>query len=199
MAQVLKEEVRNRILAAATTEFFESGYSGSSLRNIAKAAGITPGNLYRYFDGKDYIYEAVVGESYRQLSQILEEYTDNQVKINIAPTRELIAEMRKKNAGVIVSRVIQEVINVFGDNRMGLLILLRDDRLDVVLNTRFGLLNWFKDHFEVLYNDLDIAEYLAYSFTEGLIKIALEEDDNLGKRAETFVKFFFMRGVEDNE
>lgn len=196
MPQVLKEEVRNRILAAATAEFFEKGFDGSSLRSISKIAGITPGNLYRYFECKDSLYESVVGDSYNKLSLILSESTDNQIRINVAPTQESINKLKKENAGAIVSSVIKEVIRVFGDDRMGLLILLRDDRENATMDTRFGLLNWFKSHFEVLYGDLDIAEYLAYSFTEGLIKLALTEEGNLGKKAETYVKFFFVRGVD---
>lgn len=199
MPQVLKEEVRNRILAAATTEFFENGYDGSSLRSISKIAGITPGNLYRYFESKESLYESVVGDSYNKLSRILAESTGNQIRINVTPTQETINKLQKENAGTIVSSVIREVVKVFGDNRMGLLILLRDDRENATMDTRFGLLNWFAAHFEVLYGDLEIAEYLAYSFTEGIIKLALTEEGNLGKKAETYVKFFFMRGVDCSE
>ena len=40
MAQVLKEEVRNRILEAAEKVFYEKDYRGAKLTEIAKEADI---------------------------------------------------------------------------------------------------------------------------------------------------------------
>ncbi|MBI9014970.1 MAG: helix-turn-helix transcriptional regulator [Clostridiales bacterium] len=199
MAQVLKEEVRERIEKAATLEFFEKGFEGSSLRQIARESGITPGNLYRYFDNKEALYESIVGESYRKLNHILMKNSDNKIMINDVPSPEILDDLRSINQGKIANRVIQEVIEVFGDNRMALLILLKDDRADFVMNTRFGLLDWFKSQFTMIYGNEELAKDLAYSFTEGLIKIGMDESDRLRERLEAFVQFFYMRGLKDNE
>jgi len=199
MAQVLKEEVRERIVKAATLEFFEKGFESSSLRKIARDAGITPGNLYRYFDNKEALYESIVGESYRKLNHILMKNSDNKLKINDVPTPEMLDDLRSENQGKVANRVIQEVIEVFGDNRMALLILLKDDRADFVMNTRFGLLDWFKSQLTMIYGNEELAKDLAYSFTEGLIKIGMDESDRLRERLEAFVQFFYMRGLKDNE
>lgn len=199
MPQVLKEEVRDRILAAATGEFFESGFNGTSMRSIAKGAGITAGNLYRYYDSKEKIYEAVVGDSYRQLNSVLEKRSQNRITITQSPDLAFIGEMQQEEVRKIIRESIREVVEIFDDRRMGLLILIRDDREDTDMDSRVSLMSWFTAHFEQLYKDSQIAKYLAYSFTEGLIKIALEEDEHLSERVEALVEFFFMRGERTND
>lgn len=59
--KVLREDVRQRILNAAREEFLLRGYAGASMRAIARRAGMTVGNIYLYFDGKDGLFEATVG------------------------------------------------------------------------------------------------------------------------------------------
>lgn len=51
--QILKEEVKLEILQSARREFMEHGFRSASLRKIATGAGITVGNIYRYFKNKD--------------------------------------------------------------------------------------------------------------------------------------------------
>ena len=51
--QYLKEDVRQHILEAAVEEFVLRGFKNASLRRIAEKAGITAGNIYRYFENKD--------------------------------------------------------------------------------------------------------------------------------------------------
>ncbi|MFD2215214.1 TetR/AcrR family transcriptional regulator [Metabacillus endolithicus] len=60
MAQVKKPEVRRALLLAAKQEFLERGFKLSSMRRIAATAGTTIGNLYKYFESKEAIYEELV-------------------------------------------------------------------------------------------------------------------------------------------
>ena len=52
MAQTKKDDVRDAILQAAFAQFSEVGYSETSIPSIAKAAGISTANVYRYFPSK---------------------------------------------------------------------------------------------------------------------------------------------------
>lgn len=58
--QVLKEEVRKRLLHAAMEEFANHGYETTSLRTIARHANVTPGNIYAYFQSKEAILDAIL-------------------------------------------------------------------------------------------------------------------------------------------
>jgi AcrR family transcriptional regulator len=60
MAQVLKQEVRERIEAAALHCFAHHGYAGTSITQVAREAGAAPANVYRYFDSKQALFDAVV-------------------------------------------------------------------------------------------------------------------------------------------
>jgi AcrR family transcriptional regulator len=60
MAQVLKDEVEQRIRQGALQVFAERGFAGAGMGDIARAAGISQGNVYRYFGSKELLFEAVV-------------------------------------------------------------------------------------------------------------------------------------------
>ncbi len=51
---------RDRILAAALDLFSTNGYADSSIREIAKYAGITVASIYNYFDSKEEILHEIL-------------------------------------------------------------------------------------------------------------------------------------------
>ncbi|MYQ48354.1 TetR family transcriptional regulator [Streptomyces sp. SID4985] len=57
-------DTRDRILAAAREEFSERGYEKTSVRGIAKAAGVDSALVHHYFGTKDQIFEAAVTVSF---------------------------------------------------------------------------------------------------------------------------------------
>ena len=62
---------RSLVLAAARSAFFELGLEGASLREIARRAGYTPGALYSYFQSKEEVYGALLGESLERLKEFV--------------------------------------------------------------------------------------------------------------------------------
>ena len=54
----------NLILSAAMQEFLEKGFKSASLRNIVKTAGVTTGAFYGYYNSKEDLFEALIGEQY---------------------------------------------------------------------------------------------------------------------------------------
>ena len=54
----------NLILSAAMQEFLEKGFKSASLRNIVKTAGVTTGAFYGYYNSKEDLLEALIGEQY---------------------------------------------------------------------------------------------------------------------------------------
>lgn len=58
--QVLKESVKNAIVEGAIAEFFEHGYQNANMRRIADSANITVGNIYRYYDNKEALFNAIL-------------------------------------------------------------------------------------------------------------------------------------------
>ena len=60
VAQVLKEEVEQRIRQAALHVFAERGFIHAGVADIAREARVSSGNVYRYFESKEVLFEAVV-------------------------------------------------------------------------------------------------------------------------------------------
>ncbi|MCB0182396.1 MAG: TetR/AcrR family transcriptional regulator [Anaerolineae bacterium] len=68
----LNEARRALILDAARAVFFELGLEGTSLREIAKRAGYTPGAIYNYFNNREEIYAALLSESLERLKEAVD-------------------------------------------------------------------------------------------------------------------------------
>lgn len=63
----LKEEKRNRIIAACITEFGEYGFEGGSTDRIIARCGISKGGLYEYISSKEDLYLGMVEYAYNEL------------------------------------------------------------------------------------------------------------------------------------
>lgn len=60
-----KELRRQTILGAAKAVFSEKGYAGTTIADVARAAGLSYGTIYWYFDSKEDLFDALMdmGES----------------------------------------------------------------------------------------------------------------------------------------
>jgi len=62
---------RQQVLAAAECCFGRSGFHGASMAEISKAAGMSAGHIYNYFDSKDDIIAAFVQQNMERVSAIM--------------------------------------------------------------------------------------------------------------------------------
>jgi AcrR family transcriptional regulator len=66
--QAMTDARRALVLDAARAVFEKQGIEGASIREIARAAGYTPGAIYFYYDSKEAIYGALLAESLERLN-----------------------------------------------------------------------------------------------------------------------------------
>ncbi|WP_341827785.1 TetR/AcrR family transcriptional regulator [Trueperella pyogenes] len=71
--QVLKEEVRERILAAAIQVFYEKDFRSARMQDIANLAGVSASLLYSYFKNKEKLFEDVASSHLFNFDQIARE------------------------------------------------------------------------------------------------------------------------------
>ena len=64
------EMTRQDILAVATKEFAEKGYSGARVDEIAEHTNTSKRMIYYYFEDKEGLFVAVLEEAYRRIRQI---------------------------------------------------------------------------------------------------------------------------------
>ncbi|WP_038081978.1 TetR/AcrR family transcriptional regulator [Treponema socranskii] len=58
---------KERILHCAASEFLQKGWAKSSMREVAKLAGLTTGSLYFHFKNKEALFDALVKDVYDSL------------------------------------------------------------------------------------------------------------------------------------
>lgn len=68
-----KDETRERLLEAAMELFAQKGYRGSSVRDLAAAAGVTTGAFYSNFKSKREIYIAIIEKIMDTVQGIVDE------------------------------------------------------------------------------------------------------------------------------
>jgi AcrR family transcriptional regulator len=120
MAQVLKEDVRLRIAAAALRVFAEKGHANATMAEIASAAGVSTGNLYRYFETKEVLFDEVVPPTLaRRLSALV------RGKVEALAGEK---DVRSLAAGASWHAVSEELLAFCIANRLAVVVLLAEDK-----------------------------------------------------------------------
>lgn len=123
MPQVLKEEVRARILDGALEVFARDGFEAATMAGIAKAAGVGAASIYRYFESKEELFDAVITP---ELTQRFESLLDRRV-------RALARISLRGDAGGDAG---DEMMRFWLENRLAVVILL--DRAAGTRHARYG-------------------------------------------------------------
>ena len=98
--QKLKDDIRQRIVAVAREEFIAHGARSTSIRTVARRAGIAAGNVYNYFRSKDELFCEVLRPLLNELNHyILSHNEEPHLCIEVFDTfdyqNEYIGEMKR--------------------------------------------------------------------------------------------------------
>jgi AcrR family transcriptional regulator len=107
--QYLKDEVRNNIVKEALKEFSKLGYKGASIRSIAKNSNTSVGNIYKYFNSKEDLYENLIGTVYHRLIDYIKQF--DKVELN-------------DKAEAIFYELMEKIMEIFNENATETAILL---------------------------------------------------------------------------
>jgi AcrR family transcriptional regulator len=67
------EERKSEIIDAAEACFLRRGFHQTTMQDICKESGLSPGAIYRYFNSKDGIIAAVIGRSTERQAALIED------------------------------------------------------------------------------------------------------------------------------
>lgn len=70
LKDVSLEKNKRKIEAAARRAFIKQGYHGTSIREIAKACGVSVGNIYNYYPTKEKLFSAIVADYEARMEQL---------------------------------------------------------------------------------------------------------------------------------
>jgi TetR/AcrR family transcriptional regulator, mexJK operon transcriptional repressor len=76
-----QKEKRDRILDAAIQLFAQSGYTGTKVADIAKAADVSFGTVFTYFESKEKLFEQTIREPLEKMNTVfyVREITDRPI------------------------------------------------------------------------------------------------------------------------
>ncbi len=171
MAQVLKEELRLRIIKSAKKELLEKGYRDASMRQIAASAHMTVGNLYRYFKSKDDLITMIVSPAVEKLNAIIQEKTED--RISLYRSAESIG-FSQSDIVAILDSLAEELIDVYSQYHDEMRILMLHSEVHLKMEIWFTqLIQVFaKERFFVSKESLDsvvlLSRMMAVSIFNGL-------------------------------
>ncbi len=150
MVQYKKQKIKEIIDIAAIEVFSEKGYQNTKISDISQKSGVSVGNIYRYYKGKEEIFYKLISEEF--ISSLKKILTD---KIVTWKHNNENPDPKKQ------SLLIDQYLNFITDNREILIILLtgsqgtkyeyfKDDMINYLLNT--FLVN-FESRINMLKND----------------------------------------------
>lgn len=114
MVQTLKPEKYARVLAAAEQAFAAAGYAGATVADIAARAGVSTGNVYRYFENKDALFYEVLPEAFAATF----------LRLVRRRVRSLIRADDLLSLDATARREAEELLRFWVENRLRIIILL---------------------------------------------------------------------------
>lgn len=76
------EDTEKSILNTARKHFLKDGFSGASLRNIVKDAGLTTGAFYKYYPTKEALFDALTDPYIEHIYQIYDRVVEDFEKLS---------------------------------------------------------------------------------------------------------------------
>lgn len=76
------EDTEKNILNTARKHFLKDGFSGASLRNIVKDAGLTTGAFYKYYTTKEALFDALTDPYIEHIYQIYDRVVEDFEKLS---------------------------------------------------------------------------------------------------------------------
>jgi hypothetical protein len=134
MTQYKKDLVKESIDAAALTVFASKGYKGTKIADISDCAGISVGNIYKYYKSKEEIFLSVVPESF------IESVKGVLFKKIVLTTNEKSLVLLESSGEFWLNN--QGVIEFLVENRERILIVLKNNKGTKYENTKDELIHF---------------------------------------------------------
>ncbi len=185
--QVLKEEVKNKILLAAEEIFYKKDYRSAKLTEIAELADVPVALIYTYFKNKATLFDEIVEPVYINLNSGMAE-----------------EEKAKGCASEKFEDVGKEYINNLLSEHKRLVILMdksagtkhMDAKDEFIAHLQKHIQKGLKSYSKKKYDPM-LAHILAGTFTESLLEIARHyENEKKAKSLFDLLMQCYYKGVD---
>lgn len=161
--QVLKAEVKNKILVASEKIFYKKDYRSAKLAEIAEEAGIPVALIYSHFKNKQTLFDETVQPAYHSFILFFKE--EESLRCNSVP----------KKSDKVGERYVHQLIK----NRKKLIILMDKSVGTKHEKAKSEMVKQIQKHIEMRLEsqakekyDPMLSHILASNFAEGLLEIA---------------------------
>lgn len=176
--QILKEEVRSRIVDASAKIFVTKGVEKTTIRDIAKEANASIGNIYRYFRSKD----EIVIDLMHQFENRLKEF-DKMVDID------LFSHEDKK-----IEDFIDGIVNLMKEQYLDMKLICISNS-EQVNETKKLIINAISKRIQYRLKKVNVdkmmAKTIAHSTFEG-IRLIISESKSFNSKVEEHLKKYLM-------
>lgn len=184
--QILKEDIRNKILQAALEEFYKNGYEKASLQEIAKRCAISKSNVYHYFPSKKSIYDALTAP----VLNVIEKVTKHLTKIKAC----------SKELDEVAKEFTESLKNVIYTYRREIVIIITCD----VEQNRQTVMDMFQQELIQCFVDLDesllprdFLEILSSMLIDGICNIIMHSQTEEEIEEQLYALFrYHVRGIQ---
>ncbi len=181
-----------KIKNSAKKLFFIMQYKDVSMRDVAKMSDMTVGNIYRYYENKELLFEEIVGDCYKKIEKLIR--VSDYAKVFIHNKIGLNEKNVYKNSKFKL-HILDTAANVVVENANELYILLNnslgskyenivDKVKNMVIETISSLISDMKKERADVY-----ASMLLYTLSY-ILKNFIEDKKKLKEEVEYFFKEF---------
>lgn len=189
--QVLKEEVKEKVHNAAVAEFRAKGFQKASMRSIAGKAGMTVGNLYRYYRNKNDLFYSVVNPAYDKIVKLINEKRKPELTEGV--------EYR-----MLMENIANSIIDIHKKHKNELFILFEGSKGTKYEKAKEKIITMTEEQirkyvieeinaYRPAPRDAFIARVIAVSFIEGMMTVLKKYDcgEEIRENILLFQDFFF--------
>lgn len=192
--QVKKEDIKEKIKASARELFFLVPYKDASMRDLAIKSNTTVGNIYRYYENKEILYDDILKETYDCVVKLIK--VTDLVKV-FMKKRTVTDEKKLYKSTKFKDFLLDSIIKIIAKNSVELYILINNSDGSKYENTKDRISDLIKATVLKMVDGVSEATATTYSFViistiSYLLKLYKNDNATLCEQ----VKLFFIKIFE---
>jgi len=191
--QIKKGNVKQKIKKSAKELFFVMPYKDVSMRDVAQKSGMTVGNIYRYYENKEILFDDIVKSCFDEVMTITKinnyakKFTQKNVVIN---KKKVYKNSRFKNyllnmIAKTISNNATELYILINSNECSKYERINEELISVVKSSMMDIIENLDEHRANIYSKTALTTILY------ILQEYIHDKQNLLKESSSFLENFF--------
>ncbi len=191
--QIKKNDVKLKIKESAKNLFFETKYVDVSMRDVAEKSEMTVGNIYRYYENKEILFDEIVKSCYDKtiklikVTDFIQKFIKPKVKVN---EKTLYKNTRFRK------HLISAITNLMVENSVELYILLNNSEGSKYENMNELITNLINDtllkKMDIDSDNAEIYSFMIISTLSYILKKYIGNREVLIQKIDVFFNKLFV-------